>query len=126
MASTITCVYYNLQTYQHQGLHDVITLTDDDGGAVNLTNATISLYARLTYADTANLFELHVGSGITITNAAAGEFTISASAATLGIDDIEFGHEKDDRVSIPYWCDVTVSGGNLQTVLSGPFTVFRS
>lgn len=54
----------------------------DDGDRLDLTSATIA-WKLARHADAAAKISYAVGSGITVTNAAQGEFTITIAAADL-------------------------------------------
>ncbi len=122
----ITCAFYNLQTFQSDGIHEVITVQNDDGSPVNLTAATVTMYGRLSLDASTNLFSLGVGTGITLSDPTNGTFTVAASGSTCGFGTLVYDQGLDDKVSIPYWVEITPSGGTLQTILYGPLTVSRN
>ena len=80
---------------------------------INLTGATVTCDARRDPRDTTPVFTKTIANGgITVTNAAAGLFTINilpADTASLA----------DYSQSLYYDCKVTTSGGATTTVLGG-------
>lgn len=94
----------------------VVTITGSNGVAKNLTGATI----KWVLYDDANAVELlskSTGSGVAITNALAGECTISlAPANTLTIAAGIYYHE----------CEVTDADGIVSTVLIGHVTILAT
>lgn len=63
----------------------VYTITDQDGAAVSLSGATILWQLKLTSDDTA-LIEKTTSSGISITDAAGGEFEVTLTDTDTDID----------------------------------------
>ena len=91
-----------------------VTVTDSDGAAVNLTGATINYVLKKQLGGGMNtITKATGGSGIVITDAAAGtcEITLDATdtASLLG----SFYHE----------CQVTDSYGNVSTIFIGTVTI---
>lgn len=69
------------------------TVTDEAGAAVNLTSATIKWQLKAGIGETA-LITKTTSSGITITDAAAGKFTVDiANEDTAGLDPGTYKHE---------------------------------
>jgi hypothetical protein len=73
------------------------TYTDADGVGIDLTSYTINSQARSNASATSTLFDVTSGSGITLTDATNGEYTLTVAASeteswTPGkyIQDIEY------------------------------------
>lgn len=84
-----------------------------NGTAINLTGATIKMQLRKQYSDVNSVLSLtSVGSaGITITNAASGQFKINAQ-----IIDIEV-------FNYVYDIQFTLSSGEVKTYVKGGFNI---
>jgi hypothetical protein len=91
-----------------------VTVTDEDGSAVDLSGATVVWgLARRPTADAALVEKSTDTGGITITDAASGEFAIEVEATdTEGLEGT-FYHE----------AELTDSGGSVSTVLTGQFVI---
>lgn len=88
----------------------VVTVTDGDGAAIDITGYGVAFLLARRRGD-APLVSLSVGSGVTITNAAAGEFTAALTQAQA------------DIVGTVYYEAITTDGsGNVKTVASGYVT----
>lgn len=105
MAST-----FNLSIYAGETRTLAVTVTDQDGAAVDLTNADIEYVADLPVPVAKS-----VGSGITITDGAAGEFEIAIEQPdTVDYDtSINAAHEVKARTAI----------GDVVTVFRGTLTI---
>lgn len=101
---------FNLTMFAGETRTLVVTVTDQDGAAVDLTDADITYVL-----DLATPITKTVGSGITITGALAGEFEIAlAQADTVAID--------TDR-SIKHECKALLQSGEVLTVFYGTVVV---
>ena len=95
-------------------------LTDADGDALDLAAASVWFTAkrRLSDADDDAVFNLSVGTGITIgTPASGGEVTVDLPAAnTTALP--------DRRTELRYDLQVKLAGGEAQTALYGTLAVY--
>lgn len=89
--------------YQAEGVITIPLTLLDDGAALDLTGWTMS--ARLGYEGNKALVTKTVGSGITVTDAAAGELTVTFDAADL------------DRVARVYDFELRRTGSGTERVL---------
>lgn len=91
-----------------------VTLTDQDGLPIDLTNASITYRAEL---PTPIVKTSEVGGGITITSPTDGEFEIRLeSADTSGIE---------ESCSVPQECRAVLESGDVVVVFYGNLTVMR-
>lgn len=84
------------------------------GAAYSLVGCSIWFTAKTSYAlaDTLATFQKKLGSGITITNAAGGTFTVRISPSDTSI----LGNAK---TLLLYDCQIKDSSGNIYTIASG-------
>jgi hypothetical protein len=113
--------------YGRENMNNVLTMTrgdtytfsgttELDGVALNLTGATIVMTAKWSVQDSTYVFQLLEGSGITVTDAAAGAITVVIPAsATTGLPDTE--------VKLRYDIEVTTAANNVYTVARGDLVV---
>lgn len=102
---------YSLEMYSGESFDITVTVTDESGAAVDLTGASIAYAAR------DEIIKTTTNGGITITNAPAGQFTItldSTDTAALG------GRE------LPHDCAVTFASGEKRVVFVGTLTILKS
>lgn len=66
-----------IEVYQENDLPIKVTITDETGSAVDLTDATLDYQLSDSATDETALLTKSIGSGITVTDAAAGKATIS-------------------------------------------------
>ena len=90
-----------------------VTVVDGDGTAQDITAATISYKLQPAVDDATGAITKTVGSGVTITNAAGGIFTVDIAAANTASFAGIYYHE----------CQVTSSGGVVSTVFVGNVTI---
>ncbi len=88
-----------------------VTALDDDGGALNLTGGTLTWILRQDARSGPVLLTKTIGSGITVTNAAGGLFTVALVEADT----------QDLAGSYYHECVFEDSGGNPSTILTGNF-----
>ena len=106
----MTIVGQNYTMFSGDSKVITVTVTDADGAAVNLTGATISY---VIFDDGSATITKTVGSGITVTDAAAGTFTITLAASDTASLAGAYYHE----------CQVTDSSGNISTIFTGTVTM---
>jgi hypothetical protein len=111
MATTISNLpgAVNFKVYQNDTLTKTLTITDDADAAIDLSAATIKMEVRAAVASTV-LFTFETGDGITVGGADDNVITISK------LVDITAG-------SYLYDLEITYSGGEVQTLIKGSFTV---
>ena len=85
-------------------------MTDADGIAINLTGATISY---VIFSGGVATITKTIGSGITVTDATAGTFTITLTSANTASLAGSYYHE----------CQVTDSSSNISTIFIGSVTI---
>src|SRR5947209_3566985 len=94
-----------------------VTVTDvDNSGAKSLTSATISwnVWQHPTPSTKTAVITKAIGTGIAVTNAGAGQFTITVDPAdTASLAETSFSHT----------CVVTDSNGDKEVVFSGTFNI---
>lgn len=103
----------NLTTYRDRTFTFNVAVTQS-GAAYNLTGATLRMTAKYNYTDSdaQAVFALTSGTGITVTNAAAGLATVTISPSkTLTLP--------FNQVNLVYDIQVTDAGGNVWTVVDG-------
>lgn len=102
---------YSFCIYQGSTFKRTITYTDSSGTAVDLTGATIRMQARENVNSASTVIDLSTDtSGISITDAAAGEFEISLTAsATAGLS---------FRSSV-YDLEIEFTDGEVRRILAG-------
>lgn len=93
----------------------VITVKDADGVAVNIASATIKWQCARSLGKASNISKATGGSGITITDAANGVFTVTLNPSDTNSLVGNFIHE----------AEVTSSGGTISTVLQGTMKINR-
>jgi len=104
---------FNLSIYAGETRTLVVTVTDQDGVAVDLTGADITYIANLPTPLTKT-----VGSGVTVTDAASGEFEIALTQAdTVGYD---------ANVRVQHECKILTSGAEVLVAFTGTLTVSDS
>lgn len=91
----------------------VVSVKDADGVAVNLTGAAVKWQAARSFGKASVLSKATSGSGIVLTNASGGIFTI-----TLDPDDTE-----DLKGNYYHEAQVTASDGTISTVLFGTMKI---
>lgn len=87
-----------------------VTVTENDV-AMDLTDASILMQLKRDACDSSYVLELSTGSGITITNAADGQFTIDA--VIIGLTPKNYVYD----------VQITLASGRIVTILEGTFTV---
>jgi len=110
---TTTSNTLNVSLYAGETRTLEITLTDANGDPISLTGATIEYHAALPTPVTKT-----VGSGITVTDAAAGEFSIALTQANT------VGYERNTTAD--HECKVLTSGGEVITAFRGRLTILDS
>ena len=113
VVSTVTSGVLNLSLVAGETRQIAVTLTDSDGVAIDLTDAAIEYEAGFVTPLTKSL-----GSGITVTDAAAGQFTIDLEQA----DTVDY----DRTLSVLHECKVLTSGGEVIVVFTGRLRVTDS
>jgi hypothetical protein len=84
---------------------------------LNLTGATITMTAKWNLMDSSNVFQLSVGNGITISDAAAGEITVLfPTSATSSLPPTEVTLKYDVQVITAAAKTYTVARGDLVVV----------
>ena len=73
---------HNFKIEQGTTFNNTLTYKQADYTAVDISGAQITLKAKDNRSDSTLVVDLSVGNGITITNAAAGQFTISIPSST--------------------------------------------
>jgi hypothetical protein len=73
---------HNFKIEQGTTFNNTLTYKQADDTAVDISGAQITLKAKDNRSDSTLVVDLSVGNGITITNATAGEFTISIPSST--------------------------------------------
>ena len=73
---------HNFKIEQGTTFNNTLTYKQADDTAVDISGAQITLKAKDNRSDSTLVVDLSVGNGITITNAAAGQFTISIPSST--------------------------------------------
>jgi len=97
---------------EENDINFLYTVKDQDGSAVNLTSATIKWSIRRTKDSTAAL-EKSTSSGITITSAANGQFTVAVTDA----DTVDLGGVEDgDANEYIMEAVITDSAGKVYTI----------
>jgi hypothetical protein len=93
---------------------DLAVVVTASGSAYSLVGCSIWFTAKSSYslADTGAQFQKTIGSGITVTNAALGRFSVRISPA----DTSSLGNSKTLLV---YDCQVKDASGNIYTIASG-------
>lgn len=95
----------------HKRLH--FTLTDQDGAALDITDVTLSWQVSASAAGTVLLSKTTGGGGITITDAAAGQFRVALAPADTAA-----------LAGVYYWeCRLTDLSGNVSVVAWGYLTI---
>lgn len=108
MAST-----FNLSIYAGETRTLAVTVTDQDGAALDLTGADITYIANLPTPITKT-----VGSGITVTDAAGGEFEIAFTQA----DTVSY----DKQTRAQHECKILTSGAEVLVAFTGALTISDS
>ena len=103
----------NFEMFQGDSKDLVVTVSDAAGQPVDLTGASIKWRAAPAVDSAVATISKATGSGIVITDAVAGEFTVSLVPADTQTLDGEFYHE----------AQVTDAAGAVSTVLSGHLTI---
>lgn len=91
-----------------------VTLSDENGDAINLTGTTADM--EIKRLDGAPVLALTIGDGITYTNAAGGEMTITIDAADTAALDPEYTYLYDVQ-----W----TNGANVRTVAAGNIKIMK-
>jgi|TARA_R110002074_G_scaffold145784_4_gene294941 hypothetical protein len=73
---------HNFKIEQGTTFNNTLTYKQADDTAVDISGAQITLKAKDNRSDSTLVVDLSVGNGITITNAVAGQFTISIPSST--------------------------------------------
>jgi hypothetical protein len=110
----MTATAQDFTIYKGDTLVITVTVTNSAGAAKDLTSASIEWSAGHSPDRPANITKTTAeGGGVSITNAAGGIFTITLTATdTAAMDDVYF-----------HRAQVTDSGSNVSTVLTGWITV---
>ena len=91
----------------------VVTVTDDDGLAVDLTGATVKWQAARSFGKDAAISKATGGSGIVLNDPANGQFTITLNPSDTEDLSGEYFHE----------AEVTATDTTISTVLQGSFKI---
>lgn len=107
----------NITTYRNSSNTYALSVKQSDGSAQNITNAAIRMTARTSWSAGNTVFQLSVGSGITITDAANGKASITITPAHLSSIALA-------PTDLHYDVQVKLSGAsNYVTVVAGVLTV---
>lgn len=102
---------YNICINQGSTFQRDLTYTDSDGAAIDLSGATVRLQARVRVNAASPVIDISSDtSGITITDAAAGEFQILLSATTTAAYTF---------TSAVYDLEIEFSDGEVRKILDG-------
>ena len=100
-----------------RGETKIVTGTiEQDGAALDITGASIAFSVKWAYTDAANIFQLTVGSGITVNSAPAGTVTITIAASNTSTLPLS-------TVNLKYDIQLTEAGGNVYVVARGDLVV---
>lgn len=91
-----------------------VTLSDENGDAINLTGTTADM--EIKRLDGSLVLALSIGDGITYTNAAGGEMTITIDAADTAALDPEYTYLYDVQ-----W----TNGANIRTIAAGNLKIMK-
>lgn len=97
---------YHFEAYQGESFDIEVSVTDDAGDAFDLTGYTVTW--RIGDEEKTE------GDGVTITDAASGELTLSLSTSDTDVEEGEHRHE------------LRIANGETLTVLAGTMTVLDS
>lgn len=103
----------NFEMFQGDSKDLVVTVSDSAGLPVDLTGTTVKWRAAPAVDSTVATISKATGTGITITGAAAGQFTVMLGPTDTQTLDGEFYHE----------AQITDAAGAVSTVLSGRLTI---
>lgn len=101
---------YDLSIHAGETRTLAVTVTDQDGAAVDLTDASISYVL-----DRATQIVLTVGDGITITDAAAGQFEIALAQA--------YTSDINVATRVAHECKALLQSGEVLTVFYGSLRI---
>lgn len=107
---------HNFKIEQGTTFSNTITYKQADDTPVDITGASITLKAKDNRSDSTFVIDLSVGSGITITNASGGEFTISIPSSTTATYDWN---------RADFDLDITLSSVT-QRLISGQIQIIKS
>jgi hypothetical protein len=91
-----------------------VTLKDENDAAINLTGTTANM--EIKRLDGSLVLALSIGDGITYTNAASGEMTITIDADDTAALDPEYTYSYDVQ-----W----TNGANIRTVAAGKLRIMK-
>lgn len=108
---------HNIEAYYGSELSLSYTYKDSSGSAVNLGSSDVKFTVRDSAADPKTSLGLTEGSGVTVTNASAGQFTVTATA-----DQISALGRRGKRITSVYELSVT-TGSSVEVIVRGTFSV---
>jgi len=108
---------HNIEAYYGSELALAYTYKDNAGTAIDLSSATVKFVVRDSAADPRASLTLLAGSGITMTDAANGQFTVTVTA-----DQVSDLGRRGKSVTHVYEL-IVVSASTTEVIVRGTFTV---